>query len=178
MFRSAAIVAISLLIAVCSAAVAQTDVSSVQVGSESPGNDYSQIGPITAKSGGGCGLFGKKGTFQGAMTSLRKEAAEMGADYVQILQQEGEHMAGACLSRGYTIDGYAYKRTAPAGSLSEATSESQSNSQAPSAASSPSPTTTKPDLYAELLKLDDLRKRGLLTDAEFDAAKRRLLDGQ
>jgi hypothetical protein len=33
-----------------------------------------------------------------------------------------------------------------------------------------------PDLYAELLKLDDLRKRGLLTDAEFDTQKRRLLE--
>ncbi|HEY8357678.1 MAG TPA: SHOCT domain-containing protein [Ramlibacter sp.] len=34
------------------------------------------------------------------------------------------------------------------------------------------------DLYAELLKLDDLRKRGLLTDAEFDTQKARLLLGQ
>lgn len=33
----------------------------------------------------------------------------------------------------------------------------------------------KPDLYTELLKLEELRKRGLLTDAEFDAAKQRLL---
>lgn len=44
-------------------------------------------------------------------------------------------------------------------------------------ATSAPPPATKTDLYAELLKLDDLRKRGLLTDAEFDAAKRRLLDG-
>jgi len=36
---------------------------------------------------------------------------------------------------------------------------------------------TKPDVYAELLKLDDLRKRGILTDAEFDAQKRKLLGG-
>jgi hypothetical protein len=33
----------------------------------------------------------------------------------------------------------------------------------------------KPDVYAELLKLDDLRKRGIITEAEFDAAKKRLL---
>ena len=31
------------------------------------------------------------------------------------------------------------------------------------------------DLYTELLKLDDLRKRGLLTDKEFDAEKKKLL---
>ena len=32
------------------------------------------------------------------------------------------------------------------------------------------------DLYSKLIKLDDLRKRGLITDAEFDAAKRKLLE--
>ncbi|MXV08448.1 SHOCT domain-containing protein [Xanthomonas sp. LMG 9002] len=31
------------------------------------------------------------------------------------------------------------------------------------------------DLYTELLKLDDLRKKGLLTDAEFQAQKAKLL---
>ncbi|MDB5956727.1 SHOCT domain-containing protein, partial [Ramlibacter sp.] len=34
------------------------------------------------------------------------------------------------------------------------------------------------DLYSEMLKLDDLRKRGLLTDAEFNAEKARLLPGR
>lgn len=31
------------------------------------------------------------------------------------------------------------------------------------------------DTYTELIKLDDLRKRGILTDAEFEIAKRKLL---
>ena len=31
------------------------------------------------------------------------------------------------------------------------------------------------DLYTELLKLDELRKRGILTDEEFEAQKRKLL---
>ena len=31
------------------------------------------------------------------------------------------------------------------------------------------------DIYAEILKLDDLRTRGLLTDEEFDSEKRKLL---
>jgi hypothetical protein len=33
------------------------------------------------------------------------------------------------------------------------------------------------DVYDELIKLDDLRKRGILTDEEFDAEKKELLDG-
>ena len=31
-----------------------------------------------------------------------------------------------------------------------------------------------PDLYAELVKLDDLRKKGIITDEEFEAQKKRL----
>ena len=33
------------------------------------------------------------------------------------------------------------------------------------------------DVYAELLKLDDLRKRGILSEAKFDAQKKKLLSG-
>ena len=33
------------------------------------------------------------------------------------------------------------------------------------------------DVYAELIKLDDLRKKGIITEAEFDAQKKKLLSG-
>lgn len=33
-----------------------------------------------------------------------------------------------------------------------------------------------PDLYTELTKLDDLRKKGIITDEEFSAQKKRLLE--
>lgn len=35
-----------------------------------------------------------------------------------------------------------------------------------------------PDSHAELLKLDDLRQKGILTEAEFDTQKKRLLDSR
>ncbi|WP_445145038.1 DUF4156 domain-containing protein [Dyella sp. Tek66A03] len=84
---------------------------SVQVGANSPGSGFAQIGPITAKHGGGCGLYGSQGDYEGAMKILRNKAAAMGADYVQILSQEGEHMKGICLDRAYVIDGFAYKKS-------------------------------------------------------------------
>jgi hypothetical protein len=34
------------------------------------------------------------------------------------------------------------------------------------------------DVYADLIKIDDLRKRGILTDAEFETQKRNLLEGK
>ena len=33
------------------------------------------------------------------------------------------------------------------------------------------------DVYKQIQMLDDLRERGILTDAEFDAEKKQLLDG-
>jgi hypothetical protein len=39
-------------------------------------------------------------------------------------------------------------------------------------------TEAKPDLYTELIKLDDLRKRGILTEEEFQALKAKLLAGK
>jgi hypothetical protein len=45
-----------------------------------------------------------------------------------------------------------------------------------SAASRPGkPFQEQNDLYTELMKLDDLRKRGILTDEEFEAQKAKLL---
>ena len=37
-------------------------------------------------------------------------------------------------------------------------------------------TAKQPDLYVELTKLDELRKKGILSDAEFEAEKKKLLD--
>lgn len=38
--------------------------------------------------------------------------------------------------------------------------------------------TKSQDLYAELLKLDDLRKRGIITESEFESLKKKLLEGR
>lgn len=40
----------------------------------------------------------------------------------------------------------------------------------------PAPRTTTDTLYNDLMKLDDLRKRGILTDEEFQAQKKKLLE--
>jgi hypothetical protein len=95
----------------CTASQVQTTPKSlnVQIGSNVPSGNAKFLGPITARHGGGCGLYGAEGNFQGAMTILRNKAAEMEANFVQILRQQGEHMTGLCLDRGYTIDGMAYQ---------------------------------------------------------------------
>ena len=37
-------------------------------------------------------------------------------------------------------------------------------------------TKTTKDLYSELIKLDDLLKKGIITDKEFDARKKKILN--
>ena len=53
----------------------------------------------------------------------------------------------------------------------------QVRSLLPSPASRPNSEKSK-DLYSELLKLEDLKKRGLLTDSEFEQQKKMLLNSQ
>ena len=43
-------------------------------------------------------------------------------------------------------------------------------------ATAPAESSRIDDLYSELIKLDDLRKRGLISDAEFEIEKRKLLN--
>jgi hypothetical protein len=54
----------------------------------------------------------------------------------------------------------------------------ENRGQAPSVVVNPPAKERSPDIYSELLKLDDLRKRGIITEAEFEAQKRRLLEKQ
>jgi len=67
---------------------------------------------------------------------------------------------------------------------SDAAAEAKRSDPAPARAAG-SPADVKPqerqehqrDIYNELIKLDDLRKRGILTDAEFDSEKKKILNG-
>lgn len=55
----------------------------------------------------------------------------------------------------------------------------ENRGQAPSVVVNTGSEAAKPkDLYSELLKLDDLRKRGLITQSEFEAQKKKILQDQ
>jgi hypothetical protein len=85
------------------------DASRVRVGSQAPSGDVEQLGALTAQHGGGCGLYGARGTYEGAFAVLRNKAAEIGADYVQILRVREPRLEGACMNQAFVIDAIAYK---------------------------------------------------------------------
>lgn len=59
----------------------------VRVGKSDPDASHQYVGEITAIDGNDCGAYGRRGTYQGAITNLRNQAYTMGADYVQITNQ-------------------------------------------------------------------------------------------
>ncbi len=111
---------VALLIVGCSAAqvAVAPDSVNVRTGAQPPTGAYREVGAVTATHGGGCGLYGSRGSYEGAYTLLRNKAARLGANYVQILRITEPHLEGICAHRAYTIDGLAYSVAAINPSLS------------------------------------------------------------
>lgn len=113
--RCYAMILVVLALAACTAGRIDgvPEASRVRVGSQAPSGDIDQLGAITAQHGGGCGLYGARGTYEGAFAVLRNKAAQIGADYVQILRVKEPRLEGACMNQAFVIDGMAYKLGRP-----------------------------------------------------------------
>ena len=83
----------------------------VKVGKSDPADNYSEIGPITATDGAGCGGFGYTGTYYKAIINLKNTAAYYGGNYVQIFTLKEPHLQGGCFNNLYTISGTLFKKT-------------------------------------------------------------------
>lgn len=82
----------------------------VRVGKSDPDSSHQYVGEITAIDGNGCGAYGRRGTYQGAITNLRNQAYTMGADYVQITNQTAPRRTdNQCFFNEYQLDGTAYR---------------------------------------------------------------------
>lgn len=80
----------------------------VRTGKGDPPSELDELGPIEAVNGHGCGGFGARGTFEGAVTELRNKAASLGATYVQIFTFTEPHHAPGCYVNAFVIRGTAY----------------------------------------------------------------------
>ncbi len=84
--------------------------SSVTVRQSDPDEDCREVGPIEATDGQGCGLFGARGTYDGAYSELKRLAAIRGADFVRIDEQVEPHqLHDACYNNEFTIRGVAFR---------------------------------------------------------------------
>jgi hypothetical protein len=83
----------------------------VRTGKADPGEGYQELGAVTATHGGGCGMFGHAGSYEGATALIKQKAALLGADYVQIYQIVEPHPEMGCgMFKGFTIRGTAYRQ--------------------------------------------------------------------
>jgi hypothetical protein len=95
----------------------QGPAAAVKIGKSDPTPDMQEVGPIEARNGSGCGVYGALGTYEGALAELKNKAASMGADYVQVFTMREPYSDGSCRHNDFTIRGLAFrtgKKTAPA----------------------------------------------------------------
>ena len=117
----------------------------VRVGTSHPGASFFELGAVTGVDGQGCGDDGKRGSRDGAVASLMKNAFAMGGTHVQVQALHEPRQMGECFVNVYRISGTAYR-------------------EAKSAAASG-------DVVQSLRELQKLRDAGTITQAEFEKLK-------
>jgi hypothetical protein len=82
---------------------------SVEVGTERPASYFVSNGNVLGTDGGGCGYYGYFGTRQNAVNDLKNKAAQIGADYVQVISEQGSYKSMSCETNLYKVSAVAYK---------------------------------------------------------------------
>ena len=82
------------------------------VGKEQAPLGYVEIGPVVGSHGEGCGVFGARGTAEGAMQALRNAALRRGANYLQVVKVTEPTADRNCVGHVYKAEGIAYRKPA------------------------------------------------------------------
>jgi hypothetical protein len=123
----------------------------VRVATGHPGESFLELGPVSGVDGQGCGDSGRRGSREGAVASLMKNAFAQGGTYVQVLALYEPRQMGDCFVNTYRINGTAYREAK---------------------AASPSP---RADVVQSLRDLQKLREEGAITQPEFEKLKARII---
>ncbi len=121
--RSRGIVAFVALLVSCQAkppTVARGS-EAIDVRESDPPPGSKSLGPIESANGRGCGLYGAKGSYDGALAALRNEAEERGGDFVRVTRVTEPHVEGGCYEERFVIRGMLFRvNPAPVGTSVEA----------------------------------------------------------
>jgi len=123
----------------------------VRVTTSHPGQSFVELGPVQGFHGEGCGDKGQRGSRDGAIASLMKNAFAMGGTFVQVMALHEPRQMGDCFVNIYRISGTAY-REAKVAALP-----------------------ARSDVVQQLRELQSLREQGAITPAEFDKLKARII---
>ena len=86
----------------------------IPVGQSDPGPGYSVIDGLDVVDGSGCGGFGSRGSFNGALSQLRYKAGLLHADYIKLVSTKEPYGDGRCFHNEYSISAIVYKKAAAA----------------------------------------------------------------
>jgi hypothetical protein len=84
----------------------------VEVGERDAPSGASNLGPVEATHGEGCGIHGTQGTYESAVAVLRNEAAARGGDYVHIVKAVEPHVEGGCYDNRFIVRGILFRTRA------------------------------------------------------------------
>jgi hypothetical protein len=126
----------------------------VRVTTSHPGQSFVELGPVQGFHGEGCGDKGQRGSRDGAIASLMKNAFAMGGTYVQVMSLHEPRQMGDCFINIYRISGNAYREAKVAASPARAGGT---------------------DVVQQLRELQALREQGAITQPEFEKLKARLI---
>lgn len=132
----------------------------VRVATSHPGASYVELGPVAGIDGVGCGDSGTRGSHDGAVVSLMKNAFAMGGTHVQVTAVYEPRKMGDCFVNIYRISGTAFREAKAAAAPARAAQ------QQPSA-----------DVVQQLRDLQKLREEKVINDQEFERLKTRMISG-
>jgi uncharacterized protein DUF4156 len=160
MRRVAVLIAV-LVLAACAQAPIQLDpgAQAVKVGKSDPMDNFEEVGPVSGFSGNGCGGFGHLGIYETAVTDLKNKANAIGGTYVQIFTITEPHFRPGCFDNIYKISGTAYRQVREAPSPLPIVDRQKSQTTA-----------------ERLMELNDLRTKGLISDAEYTKLRQQALE--
>lgn len=133
----------------------------VRVASGAPGNDYEEVGVISATDGSGCGALGVRGNYENAEIELKNRAFAMGAEYVKIQSVTEPFASDGCYHNEVKIYGNAFRKTTGRAQVNAPPAEDRGEG---------------PQVLQKLRDLKKLRDEKIITEEEFGRIKSELLD--
>lgn len=90
--------------------VTERAANQIRVMNSEPQGTCEYLGAIAAEDGGGCGFFGRRGTYQGAVSELKYLAWKEGANVAVVdnVRTPGRLVNG-CMELGYILEARALK---------------------------------------------------------------------
>jgi len=180
-----AVIPLSLLVAACGilpgAGAADTqaqgpDPESVEMATDEPGSGYQRLQKFNGYVKGEC-RSPRAGKLRAeALDSLRLQAAKGGADYVHVIGTCPLEERPSCGNEVYRISGVGYRLAGAGDDAADTGSRAGGQGQSGKASQGTNAPERGKSTAAKLRELEALREQDLISEAEYERLRERILD--